>query len=75
MDNTEEISKKVKRILSNKNWKVRRLIKAFPSVKFIDVSFKKKLKKIKKEFEKNINKVKLKKDKKINKIKNKYKNI
>ena len=75
LDNTEEISKKVKRILSNKNWKVRRLIKAFPSVKFIDVSFKKKLKKIKKEFEKNINKVKLKKDKKINKIKNKYKNI
>ena len=59
------------KLLSSKNWKERRLIKAFPNVKFIDVSIKKKIKKLQKDFKKKIDKEKSKSEKKINKLKSK----
>lgn len=71
LDNTEEISKKIMELLSSKNWKERRLIKAFPNIKFIDVSIKKKIKKLQKDFKKKIDKEKSKSEKKINKLKSK----
>ena len=71
LDNTEEISKKIMNLLSSMNWKERRLIKAFPNVKFIDVSIKKKIKKLQKDFKKKIDKEKSKSEKKINKLKSK----
>ena len=50
-DNTEEMSKKVKDIIANFNWKERRLIKAFPNVKFIRSTIKNNINKAKNKLE------------------------
>lgn len=39
-DNTEEMSKRVKELLSNINWRERRLIKAFPNAKYFGNAIK-----------------------------------
>ncbi len=50
-DNTEEMSRKVKDIIANFNWKERRLIKAFPNVKFIRSTIKNNINKAKNKLE------------------------
>jgi uncharacterized membrane protein len=57
-DNTEEISKKVKEIISQKSALGRRLINAFPDLEMIKTTIKKKINEGKEEYENMIKKVK-----------------
>ena len=57
-DNTEEITRKVKEALLNKDWLTRRLINAYPNIKNIHVKVKENLDKAKQEIQKNIQKTK-----------------
>lgn len=82
LDNTEEISKKVKESLMSMSWIKRRVFEAFPNAKYIKDKIKnnisnvltkerKKQEKIKIEMESEIKKIKLESDYKIQKIRKK----
>lgn len=51
MDNTEEITKKVREILQKKSALHRRLIKAYPKIQAVKVKIKEKTRKIKEQIE------------------------
>ena len=70
-DNTEEITRKVKEVLFNKDWLTRRLIKAYPNLKNIQIKVKENLDKAKKEIKENIEKTKAETKKQLREIRNK----
>ena len=57
LDNTEEITKKVKEILLGKSGLYRRLLKAYPTIQSIKVKIKEKQKEIKKQVEDQKNEI------------------
>lgn len=58
LDNTEEITKKVKEILTGKSGLYRRLLKAYPAIESIKVKIKEKQSKIKRQVEEQKNELK-----------------
>lgn len=66
-DNTEEITKKVREILSAKSWTYKRLINAYPKL----VAIKSKIKEIQKEVKENANEVKNNLNEKAQDVRNK----
>lgn len=70
-DNTEEITRKVKEALLNKDWLTRRLVLAYPNLKDIKVKVKENINKAKKEIKQNIEKTKKETKKNLRDIKNK----
>ena len=65
LDNTEEITKKVREILKGKSGLYRRLLNAYPKIQSIKVKIKEKQKQIKKQVEEQQEKIK----RKINNLK------
>lgn len=70
-DSTEEMTRKVKEALLNKDWFTRRLINAYPNLKDIQVKVKENIKKAKEEIEHNIERTKIETKKNLRNIKNK----
>ena len=70
-DNTEEITRKVKEVLLHKDWLTRRLIKAYPNLKDIQIRVKENIDKAKKGIKDNIEKTKEETKKQLREIKNK----
>ena len=70
-DNTEEITRKVKEALLHKDWLTRRLIKAYPNLKNIQIRVKENIDKAKKGIKDNIEKTKEETKKQLREIKNK----
>ena len=58
LDNTEEITKKVKEILSGKSGLYKRLLEAYPSIKSIKIKIKEKQEEIKKQIDNQKNDIK-----------------
>ena len=70
-DNTEEITRKVREVLLNKDWLTRRLMEAYPNLKDIQVKVKENIDKAKKEIKQNIEKTKEETKKQLREIKDK----
>lgn len=68
-DNTEEITRKVKEALMNKDWFTRRLVNAYPNFKDIRIKVKENINKAKQEIKQNIDKTKEETKESIEKIK------
>ena len=68
-DNTEEITRKVKEALLNKDWFTRRLVNAYPNLKDISVKVKENINRAKEEIKQNIDKTKEETKENIEKLK------
>ena len=75
LDNTEEITKKVKEALEGKSGIYRRLLKAYPSIRSIKIKIKQKQKEIIKQVEVQKNEIKENVEKQKREIKEKINNI
>ena len=75
LDNTEEITKKVKEILTKKSGLYRRLLKAYPAIQSIKVKIKEKQKEIKRQVEEQKKEIKENIQKQKEEIKEKIDNL
>lgn len=75
LDNTEEITNKVKEILTEKSGLYRRLLKAYPAIQTIKVKIKEKQKEIKRQVEEQKNEIKGNLQKQKEEIKEKIDNL